>query len=498
MTILDEPVRSVAVIGGGIVGWSAAVALKRRVPGISVTIVPVMPPDDALADRMPQTLPSAIGFHDDVGLREEDAVLRAGGGWRLGTLFEGWAGGQPAYVHAYGNYGQPFGTASFHQHWTRAAHAGSAAPYDAHSPAAMLARAGRMLPPNPPPGSPFADVQAGLVLDVGRYRAMLAAFARHLGVVVREGKVAGVHLRSGDGFIERVALADGGSVAADLFVDAAGPAGVLRSAIDADFEDWRPWLACDRLLHASAVATDASPLDQVVALPAGWRWQTSLPGATLHGLCYASSFWGDEDAGRVLATESGVEPAAPAIRFEQGARPEPWARNCVAIGDAAVVIEPLEWTNLHLAQSAIDRIVSAMPGRACHPLEIADYNRQAGAEVTRVRDFVLCHYAAARRPEPFWQPRAPLPDSLAHTLRLFAERGRLPFFEEETFARDSWLAVLLGQGIVPRRIDPLIGATPPHQSDAAMAGYRDAIARALPHFPTAAQHHAAQHARISR
>lgn len=495
--MLDEPVRSVAVVGGGIVGWSAAVALKRRVPGVSVTIVPVVPPANALADRLPQTLPSAIGFHDDVGLREEDAVLRTGGGWRLGTLFEGWAEGQPAYVHAYGSYGQSFGTASFHHHWTRAAHAGSAAPYDAHSPAAMLARAGRMLPPDPEPGSPFADIQAGPVLDIGRYRAMLEAFARHLGVVVRAGEVAEVRLRGGDGFIERVALADGGSVEADLFVDASGPDSVVRGAIDAAWEDWRPWLPCDRLMQASSAAATPSTLDHVVALPAGWRWQSALPGAISHGLCYASDFLGDEDANRLLAEVSGVEPL-PAIGFRQGTRPEPWLRNCVAIGDAAVVIEPLEWTNLHLAHSAIDRIISAMPGRACHPLEIADYNRQAVAEVTRVRDFVLCHYATARRPEPFWQPRAALPESLARTLRLFAERGRLPFFEEETFTRDSWLAILLGQGLIPRRIDPLIGATPAHQSDAAMAGYRAAIARALPQFPTAAQHHAAQHARITR
>jgi tryptophan halogenase len=495
--MLDEPVRSVAVVGGGIVGWSAAVALRRRVPGVSVTIVPVAPPANALADRMPQTLPSAIGFHDDVGLREEDAVLRAGGSWRLGTLFEDWAQGQPAYVHAYGSYGQPFGTASFHHHWSRAAHTGSAAPYDAHSPAAMLARAGRMVPADPEPGSPFADIQAGLVLDVERYGAMLSAFARHLGVEVRDGAVTQVRLRGADGFIESVALADGSSVEADLFVDAAGPGGVLRGVIDTGWEDWRPWLACDRLLQAEAPATSPSTLDHVVAHPAGWRWRTAASGATSHGLCYASGFLSDEDARRLLAEASGVEPF-PVVAFSQGTRPEPWARNCVAIGDAAVVIEPLEWTNLHLAHSAIDRIVSAMPGRACHPVEIADYNRQAVAEVTRVRDFVLCHYAAARRPEPFWRPRAELPESLARTLSLFAERGRLPFFEEETFARDSWLAVLLGQGLLPRRIDPLIGATPPHQSDAVMAEYRAAIARALPQFPTAAQHHAAQYARISR
>lgn len=498
MTSLDDPVRSVAVVGGGIVGWSAAVALKRRMPGLAVTIVATPPPANALADHMAHTLPSVIGFHDDLGLREEDAVLRAGGSWRLGTLFESWSQQHPGYVHAYGPYGQPFGTASFHHHWVRAAHAGSAAPYDSHAPAAMLARAGRFSTSEPEPGSPFAGIQAGLVLDVDRYRAMLEAFARHLGVESRDGNVTLVRLRGEDGFIESLALDNGSAVEADLFIDAAGPEGVVRGAIDARWEDWQPWLRCDRLLAAEGLPTAPSPLDQVTALPAGWRWRTATPTRTLHGLCYSSTLLSDTDAHRLLAEAGGAETSAPPIAFTQGTRPEPWARNCVAVGDAATVIEPLEWTNLHLAHSAIDRIVAMMPGRACHPLEVADYNRQAAAEVTRVRDFVLCHYATASRPEQFWQPAIDLPPSLAHTVALFAERGRLPFFEEETFARDSWLAVLLGQGLLPRRIDPLIEATPPAQSDAAMAGFRTAITRALPHFPTAAQHHAAQLGRIAR
>ena len=37
--MLDAPIRSVAVVGGGIVGWSAAVALRRRVPRLEVTIL---------------------------------------------------------------------------------------------------------------------------------------------------------------------------------------------------------------------------------------------------------------------------------------------------------------------------------------------------------------------------------------------------------------------------------------------------------------------------
>src|SRR5438067_5450154 len=119
----SRAIRSVVVAGGGIVGWSAAAALKRRLPILSVSVIAIPPEADALAERMTCTLPSIVDFHGDLGLSEADTVLRAGSGYRLGTRFEGWSGSD--YVHAYGNYGTSLGTAAFHQYWLRAAKAGA-------------------------------------------------------------------------------------------------------------------------------------------------------------------------------------------------------------------------------------------------------------------------------------------------------------------------------------------------------------------------------------
>jgi len=126
-----------------------------------------------------------------------------------------------------------------------------------------------------------------------------------------------------------------------------------------------------------------------------------------------------------------------------------------------------------------------MPDRDWAAVELWDYNRQCAAETARVRDFLALHYAASNREESFWRLMRDTtpPDSLAHTMRLFSERGRLPFYEDETFARDSWLAVLLGQGVIPRRTDPLIDAVPPAQSERAMTAMREGIARLAPTLP---------------
>jgi tryptophan halogenase len=49
---------------------------------------------------------------------------------------------------------------------------------------------------------------------------------------------------------------------------------------------------------------------------------------------------------------------------------------------------------------------------------------------------------------------------LAHKIRMFAARGRVSLYDEETFEDPSWIAVFLGQGIVPQRYHPLADQVP--------------------------------------
>jgi tryptophan halogenase len=482
----EEPIRGVLVAGGGIVGWSAAAALKRRLPQLSVAVIGDGAPTDAPAELVAPTLPSIMGFHEDLGLREADTVARAGSALRLGTRFEGWAKGRPPYVHAYGAYGQPLGATSFHHLWLRQAAAGRARPFDLYSPSAALAQAGRVpVPAGGADGS--AQPEYGLTLNLARYREMMRAFALHLGATERPGSIGEVRLDPGTGFIAGLALTDGTEARADLYVDCSGPSARLRSALGGGFADWGRWLPSDRLLLGQSAPPSELPLlDRVEALKGGWRWRSASQRSAAHGVAYASGWMTDEEALEALS-QSGAEADSAALPLRQGQWLEPWSGNCVAVGDSAVCVEPLEWTNLHLAHSAIDRIVSMMPGRDCAPVELAEYNRQSRTEGERVRDFIALHYVAAERPgEPFWEAAAAAepPPSLAHTLALYRERGRLPFHEEETFSRDSWLAVLIGQGVVPRRLDPLVDALSEARAEQALELHEASVAAAATGLPT--------------
>lgn len=445
-----RPIKRVCVAGGGIVAWSAAAALKRKLPHIEVSIVATEPPPNAFADHLPGTLPSIAGFHADLGLTDADTIKGVGSTIRLGTEFHGWSTGLP-YVHAYALVGAPVEGCSFHLVWLRAAAAGKVRPFDRYSRAAPFT----LCAADPRQPVPF---EYGLQINPGRYRAMMRAFATHVGVKAISGDFGEIVLRP-DGFVDALTLDGGRTVGADLFVDCTGPEARLRSALDEDFVEWSRWLPCDRAVVAGRDGDgEPSLVDHNEAGESGWSFTTASAIRQTTGIVYSAAHLDDADA----LHKRALHDATP-ISFRQGRRAQPWRKNVVAIGDAAVTIEPLEWSNLHLAHSAIDRLVSMMPQADCAPVELVEYNRQCEAEADRVRDFVCLHYVAgpAQRSD-FWRDAAAIepPPSLAHTLALFKERGRLPFYEEETFTRDSWLTVLLCQGVRPRRIDPLADLVP--------------------------------------
>lgn len=471
---MSANIERVVIAGGGIVAWSVAAALRRHIPSQQVTVVSCPVPPDAIADRMISTLPSITGFHQDLGLAESDTIVRAQSGLRVGTVFEGWSAGLPPYVHAYGTYGTSIQGIPFYQLWLRASAEGGVEEFDRFCSGAELGRRGR-IGSSAAPSASVPEVGYGLHLNRDRYHALIRDYAHHLGAIEHACQRLKPKLRGDDGFVDALVLDDGVTVQADLFVDCTGPVASIRSFLDNRFEEWRGFLPCDRLIFAEGEPVpDGSMLDRVAAEPAGWSWEASSPSRSSRGAVFSSAHAKSNDPAPKIGDSSRT---ATEIAIRAGRWSEPWLRNCVAIGDSAVAIEPLEWSNLHLAHSQIDRLISMMPGRDCAPVELAEYNRQCSVEADRVRDFVCMHYLTARRDEPFWKNAASTepPASLAHTLALFAERGRLPYYEEETFSRDSWAAVLLGQGFRPARTDPLADSLPLDRIRLELARYADSV-----------------------
>jgi tryptophan halogenase len=173
-------------------------------------------------------------------------------------------------------------------------------------------------------------------------------------------------------------------------------------------------------------------------------------------MVFSSRYMDDAQAtSALLANIEGAPLTTPrVIKFKPGQRRKVWNGNCVAVGLASGFLEPIESTSIHLIQRGIIRLMQMFPSDGICQSDIDEYNRQAGSEIEHIRDFIILHYhVTERRDTPFWRAcrEMDIPASLQHRIDLFRETGRVFRVPNELFAENSWIQVMLGQGITPRR-----------------------------------------------
>jgi tryptophan halogenase len=296
--------------------------------------------------------------------------------------------------------------------------------------------------------------------------------------------------RGEDGFVASLQLADGKSIDGDLFIDCTGfRALLIGETLGVGYEDWSHWLPVDRAQAVPSANVGAPvPYTRSIARPAGWQWRIPLQHRTGNGHVYSSEFMDDETAARILlANLEGAPLADPrTLKFKTGRRMEAWSGNVVAIGLSAGFLEPLESTSIHLIQAGISKLIALMPDKRFNPAERSTYNRLTALQIEQVRDFIILHYNANERPEPFWQQRRlmEIPDSLRERIELFRSKGRIFRFEDELFGEANWLSVLLGQGIEPSAWDPMVDALDTAEAARRVAGMRRAIRETALRLPT--------------
>jgi len=165
--------------------------------------------------------------------------------------------------------------------------------------------------------------------------------------------------------------------------------------------------------------------------------------------------------------------------------------HCVAIGLSAGFMEPLESTSLHLIQSGIMRLLALFPHQDMSPLLAEEYNRLTAAEYERIRDFLVLHYIANERDEPFWKKMAAvdISDELKFKINHFSDNGIISLDGRELFGKPSWLAVMIGQGLVPKRAPGLSGRAEARGIPVAtrFTQVKDAITAATEAMPSHAQ-----------
>lgn len=473
---MSGPVQRVVAVGGGPLAWIAALALNRafRHRKLDVTVLDTGPGHDAPLGYW--TLPSQRGMHDMIGVRESDLLKRTGASFKFGTEHRGWGGGDSRFLHAHAEIGTDIEGMPFYKYLQLAAMAGRPEKPVDFSVAAIAAGLGRFA--RPKEGSPLtSNFTYAFHLEAAPYVALLRELARAQGVRRVEGALAQVN-HTADGNVDALLLADGGRVEGDLFLDCSGAHAAVMKFIEAgEREDWSQWLPCDRQWSALAGPQDnPPPLTRTMASDAGWLWWAPLAQSSMVGHVYSSAHLSDDEALarlKQLAPDLRTEPRLN--RFSSGRRQRPWVRNCIALGDAAIELEPLAGAQLHAGQIGIGTLIDLFPLDTCSQVESVEYNRIVGEHADALRDFTMAHYRVnISRMGSFWEATRsePAPARLANKLDLYRANGRIVLLDHESFEEVDWAWLLLGSGCLPAALEAQIQRLVEKVTPAAVAPLR--------------------------
>ncbi|WP_294318153.1 tryptophan 7-halogenase [uncultured Sphingomonas sp.] len=420
----------VLVCGDGLAARMTLAALARQLPA-STAIAWVRAGEQEANDLFygNVTGPSAYAFNLSAGVDERQVMLDSATAFSWGTRYAGWGAGQ-AWMQSFALPFPVVDGVQFHQYLGLAG-AGGIDPF-----VAGLQAARRGVFVHPPRAAadgtphPLSRAEYGYQFDPADYARLFAVADRVERVT---GRLAVVEVT--DGRIAGVAMDDGRVVTADLYLDVSGPDARLLSAVADDAPAGR------RIAIATSdlPSDDQAPLRTVRATDRGWESDTPLKGRTRRTVVGA--------AGDVAGAEAIV-----------GRRRHGWIGNCVALGQAAAVIEPLTPAPMLLLERDIERLLTLIPVSAAKVVEAAEYNRRFVEDYDHAALFQQAFFVADGLPDgAYWQAARgePVAEKLARKLTMFERRGVLVAYDLEPFHPEDWLILQMGMGRRPARHDPL-------------------------------------------
>ena len=480
----------VIIVGGGTAGWTVAAALAKLLPSVADVHL-IESADIGIVGVGEATLPHIRHFIQKLGIDEADFMRATHATFKLGIDFRDFGKIGDSYIHPFGTYGQPMANVPFYHYWLQARAHGGAKDIGDYSLGVRIARAGRFALPSDDDLSLASTYGYAYQFDATLFGPYMRDFAILHGARRTEGRITQITRDGQSGDVASVTLESGDTFTADLFIDCSGFRSLLLGdTLSEEWEDWSHWLPCD---SAAAMPTasppgDIEPYTRATAMPAGWRWRIPLQHRVGNGYVYSSAFISDDDA--CAALQSAVEGQALAeprlLKFRAGRRRRSWVKNVVAIGLASGFLEPLESTSIYLAQMAVTRLLDLFPVDGCDDATRAEFNRLVDMEYDRIRDFLILHYHATTRDDsPFWDHvrTMKVPDTLSDKLELWRQTGRIASYGEGLFFEPSWLAVYLGQGIVPLAWDPRAGIPDGAALERALTGLDTGIGSLISAMP---------------
>ena len=460
-------IKKVCILGGGTAGWMTAAGLSHKLKHSQIEITLIESEQIGTVGVGEATLPGIRAFNNALGIDEPTFMKETSATFKLGIEFCDWGKIGDRYIHPFGEFGERTNNVEFHHYWNKLRLTRSASRLDDYSFPIRMSELGKFQFPDPDPAKIESSFGYAYQMDSSAYARFLRRYAESNGVKRVEGKVTEVDQDSETGHVVSVKLEAGTTVTADLFIDCSGFRGLLiNQTLKSGSVDWTKWLPCNRAIAIPSRSAEKqiTPFTRATARQSGWQWRIPLQHRIGNGHVYCSDYISDDEACQVLCDNLEGEALAEPnqLYFKTGRRKQLWKKNVVAIGLSAGFLEPLESTSIYLIQEGITALLELFPDTEFRSTDIDEYNRRMELYFERVRDFLILHYIATERDDSeMWRyfTHMKLPDSLQERLDAWLLRGHIIKYEFGAFLPPSWIAVMVGQNLLPahydRRVDAL-------------------------------------------
>jgi tryptophan 7-halogenase len=462
----------IVVCGSGLAAHLAAVALARQLPPtIRITWVNGADARDADLFFGGVTAPSAYAFNLAAGVSEPRLMVDTDSTFSWGTHFQDWGAENVSWVQC-SHLPLPIINGVLFHHYLWRLGIGELEPF---LTPAIAARRGVFAHPVDKGPKLLARAEYGYQFSPYSYRAPFAAAAQAFRVEMVTAAISDVECA--EGAISALRLSDGRAIAGDLFVDCTGPDARLLSRLGAEAPVGR------RLRGAfSQRPTEriGRPCRSVVARDFGWQSETSLKASLARLTIYAP-----ETESEALAAHGDSPQHTGEITL--GHRARSWVGNCVALGHAASVLEPLTHAPMLLLEREIERLLTLVPFSRDMSVERREYNRQGAEDYTHAEIFNRALFETPPKAQTsFWlAARAEPPhEKLVQKITQFESRGLLAAFDLEPFTPEDWVILHHGMRRRPARYDRMADRTLEGEVSPVLDSMRRDIANLVKTMPT--------------
>ena len=472
-------INKMIVLGGGTAGLIAAMFIKRTNPEIDVTILEsselgIIGVGEGSTEHWGLNLMKILDIPAGVLLEETDATIK------LGIKFDNWNGDGKHYFHSLIN------------------------PLDSKFHNKVLSYLTYCVTEDFPSVTPHVTKHMfhpsgyngthQYHFDTFKLNTFLHKLAAETYDIKFKDCIVDDVILDDNGYVKSLKDSSGEIHSADFFVDCSGFKKVIMSKLGAKWLDYGKYLPMN---HAIAFPTehnkDYPAWTLSKALTAGWNWRIPTQERYGNGYVFCDSYISTDQAIAEIEKEYGHKiNVARDIKFSAGRLDKIMMKNCVAMGLAAVFVEPLEASSIGATIQQATVLANSISKFVYGKDNIEKtYNAHMDNMLENIVSFIQLHYFNKRDDTKFWKDKPfEMTPFNAETLEIY--KHTMPSYEDFNkawlmFTDANWAQVMQGLELYDKdSIKKLWNRQPKHARDDISQIYaiecaRDAEILTVPH-----------------